>query len=110
MYVPTIPTQFTKIGPQHRLEIYVDYNLLSIIKNLEPLTNDVFTAQFVDCQFDEIVFLLLGNTKMPDEVRHILSLKTTTLSYFDPRTNRCKNKVQRIMQSEQITNQVIICI
>ena len=31
-----------------------------IIKYLEPLTGDLFTARFVDCQFDEAHFLILG--------------------------------------------------
>ena len=51
------------MGPQRRLGIYVDFNSPSIIRYLEPLTGDVFTARFADCHFNEHVFPLLGGEK-----------------------------------------------
>ena len=51
------------MGPQRRLGIYVGFNLPSVIHYLEPLTDDVFTARFADCQFDETVFPLLGEKR-----------------------------------------------
>ena len=63
VYVPIAPTQCTKIGPQRRLGIYVDFNSPSIIRYLEALTGDVFTARFADCHFNENVFSLLGVEK-----------------------------------------------
>ena len=48
------------MGPQRRLEIYVGYDSPSIIKYLEPLTGDVFTARFADCHFNETNFPTLG--------------------------------------------------
>jgi hypothetical protein len=51
------------MGPQRRLKIYIDFHSPSIIKYLEPLTGDVFPARFADCQFDEIIFLILGGEK-----------------------------------------------
>nr|CAN83828.1 hypothetical protein VITISV_033034 [Vitis vinifera] len=63
LYVPIAPTQCTKMGPQRRLGIYVDFNSPSIIRYLEPLTGDVFTARFADCHFNENVFSLLGGEK-----------------------------------------------
>ena len=56
VYVPIAPTQCTKMGPQRRLKIYVGFDSPSIIRYLEPLTRDVFTARFVDCHFNESVF------------------------------------------------------
>ena len=53
VYVPIAPPQRTKMGPQRRLGIYVGFESPSIIKYIEPLTGDIFTARFVDCQFDE---------------------------------------------------------
>jgi hypothetical protein len=35
----------------------------SIIKYLEPLTGDIFIARFVDCQFNETIFSILGGEK-----------------------------------------------
>ena len=63
VYVPITPTQCTKIGHQRRLGIYVDFDSPSIIRYLEPLTGDVFTARFADCHFNENVFSLLGGEK-----------------------------------------------
>ena len=57
------PPQRTKMGPQRRLGIYVGFDLLSIIRYLEPLTGDVFKARFVDCHFNETVFPPLGGEK-----------------------------------------------
>jgi hypothetical protein len=52
VYVPISPPQRTKMGPQRRLRIYIGFHSPSIIKYLEPLTGDIFTACFADCQFD----------------------------------------------------------
>ena len=56
VYVPIAPTQRTKMGPQRRLGIYVGFDSPSIIRYLEPLTGNVFTACFADCHFNESVF------------------------------------------------------
>ena len=58
--VPIAPPQRTKMGPQHRLGIYIGFDSPSIIKYLEPLTGDVFRARFADCHFDEVNFPSLG--------------------------------------------------
>ena len=63
VYVPIVPTQRTKMGPQQRLGIYVGFDFLSIIRYLEPLTYDVFTTRFTDCHFNESVFPLLKEDK-----------------------------------------------
>ena len=47
------------MGPQRRIRIYVGFDSPSIIRYLEPLTGDVFTAQYVNCHFDEYVFTAL---------------------------------------------------
>jgi hypothetical protein len=60
MYIQISPPQRTKMGPQRRLRIYIDFHSPSIIKYLEPLTGDIFTARFTNCQFDEIIFPILG--------------------------------------------------
>ena len=63
VYVPIAPPQRTKMGPQRRLGIYVGYESASIIRYLEPLTGDVFTARFADCRFNEAFFPALGGEK-----------------------------------------------
>jgi hypothetical protein len=63
VYVLISPPQRTKMGPQRRLGIYIGFHSSSIIKYLEPLTRDVFTVRFADCQFDETIFPILGGEK-----------------------------------------------
>ena len=60
VYVPIAPPQRTKMGPQRRLGIYVGYTSPSIIRYLEPVIGDMFTARFADCHFNEDEFLALG--------------------------------------------------
>ena len=67
-YIPIAPTQRTKMGPQRRLEIYVGFDSPFIIRYLEPLTEDIFTARFADCYFNESIFPPLGGEKsVPEE-------------------------------------------
>ena len=60
VYVPIAPPNRTKMGPQRRLGIYVGYDSLSIIRYLEPLSRNVFTARFANCHFNEFIFPSLG--------------------------------------------------
>ena len=48
---------------KQRLGIYVGFDFPSIIRYIEPLIDDVFTARFADCHFNESVFLSLGEEK-----------------------------------------------
>ena len=106
MYVSISPPQHTKIGPHCCLVIYGDFNSPSIIRYLEPLTNDLFIACYAYCHFDETNFLSLGNGK-PLEVRREFSWKVFTLSYLDPRTSQCEIEVRRIVHLWQIANQLL---
>ena len=72
--------------------------------SLEPLTDDLFSAKFVDCHFDETVFPLLGgdkNVTVPDEQRE-LTWNVPTMSHLDPRTAQCDNEVQRILDLQSV--------
>jgi hypothetical protein len=48
------------MGPHKRMRIYVGYQSPFILKYLEPLTGDLFTAQFADYIFNEDHFSALG--------------------------------------------------
>ena len=56
IYVPVVLPQRTKMRPEGKLEIYVEFDSPSIIQHLEPLTGDIFTVWFVDYDFDKTVF------------------------------------------------------
>ena len=73
VYVPIAPPQHTKMGPQRRLGIYINFDSLSIIRYLEPMTGVIFKARFADCHFDEIIFPPLGGEKSKTEEQHKIS-------------------------------------
>ena len=104
VYVPIPPPQRTKMSPQRKLGIYVGYDSPSIIRYLEPLTGDVFTARFADCHFDESVFPTLGGVQ--ETQKKEISWATDTLNHFDPRTNACELEVQKIIHLQRIANQL----
>jgi len=104
VYVPIAPPQRTKMGPQRRVGIYVGYESPSIIKYLEPLTGDLFTARFADCHFDESVFPALGGENKQLEKQ--ISWKELSLCHMDPRTGQSELEVQKIIHLQNIANQL----
>jgi hypothetical protein len=61
------------MGPHRKLRIYVGFQSPSIIKYLERLTGDLFTAHFADCVFNEDHFpALRGDNKFIDNGREIV--------------------------------------
>ena len=84
--------------------IYVGYDSPSIVRYLEPLTGDLFTAPFVDCHFDETVLPSLGGDKHasgPVEHRE-LSWYAPTMSHLDPRTAQFETEVHWIIDLQSI--------
>ncbi|KAI3740406.1 hypothetical protein L2E82_30835 [Cichorium intybus] len=104
VYVPIAPPQRTKMGPQRRLGIYVGYETSSIIRYLEPLTGDVFTARLADCQFNETIFPSLGGEKKIQEKD--VSWHEPSLSYLDPYTKQRETEVQKIMYFQEMENRL----
>ncbi|GJR50296.1 hypothetical protein Tco_1400817 [Tanacetum coccineum] len=76
----------------------------SIIRYVEPLTGDVFTARFADCHFNEAIFPPLGGEKKTQ--KKDVSLSEPSLLYLDPRTKQSETKVQKIMHLQEIANQL----
>jgi hypothetical protein len=67
----------------------------SIIKYLEPLTGDIFTARFVDCQFDETIFPILGGEK--EKLEKQVTWNASSISYLNPESSQCELEVQKII-------------
>jgi hypothetical protein len=105
VYVPISPPQRTKMGPQRRLGIYIGFHSPSIIKYLEPLTGDIFTARFADCQFDEIIFPILGGEK--EKLEKQVTWNASSISYLDPRSGQCELEVQKIIHLQRIANELL---
>ncbi|KAL2235364.1 UNVERIFIED_CONTAM: hypothetical protein Sindi_1268600 [Sesamum indicum] len=93
------------MGPQRRLEIYVGFESPSIIRYLEPMIGDQFTARYLDCQFNETVFLTLGG--VDNEIkRKDIAWNATSMSFMDPRTNDSELEVQRIIHLQSVANRL----
>jgi hypothetical protein len=91
------------MGPHRKMGIYVWYNSPSIIKYLEPLTGDLFTARYADCIFDEDNFPALGGEKNHKECREI-DWNVKGIQSLDPRTNESELEVQKIINLQNIAN------
>ena len=76
----------------------------SIIRYLEPLTGDMFTARFADCHFEETVFSSFGGAKTVPGERQELTWVIPNLSHFDPRSTQCENEVKMIVYFQSIAN------
>ena len=96
----------TKMGPQRRLGIYVGYDSPSIIRYLEPLIGDVFTARFADCHFNENLFPPLGGEKSVPEERREITWNASVMFHFDPCTNQNELEVQRIIHLQNFANKL----
>ncbi|KAL0456245.1 UNVERIFIED_CONTAM: hypothetical protein Slati_0963700 [Sesamum latifolium] len=92
------------MGPQRKLRIYVGFESPSIVKYLEPLTGDLFTARFADCHFDESVYLTLGGENKQLEQK--ISWNELSLSHLDPCTNQSELKAQKIIHLQNLANQL----
>ncbi|KAL5809036.1 hypothetical protein ACOSQ3_029727 [Xanthoceras sorbifolium] len=94
------------MGPQRRLGIYIGFDSPSIIRYLEPLTSDLFTARFADCHFDETNFPSFGERKTSPEEKQEFSWKVPSLIHLDPYTSQCENEVRKIVHLQTIANQL----
>jgi hypothetical protein len=84
--------------------IYVGYQSPSILKYLEPLTGDLFTARFADCIFNEDHFLALGgDNKFITDDREINWDDKSILS-SDPHTKETELQVQKVIELQQIAS------
>ncbi|GJV23042.1 disease resistance CC-NBS-LRR class family protein [Tanacetum coccineum] len=105
LYVPIAPPQRTKMGPQRRLGIYVGYDTSSIIRYIEPLTGDLFTACFADCHFDEAVFLELGG--LPDA---FIDTKRVTKSHIPAANAPARVEMPNKQAGDNITQESQKCL
>ncbi|KAK9942694.1 hypothetical protein M0R45_008346 [Rubus argutus] len=106
VYVPITPPQRTKMGNQRRMGIYIGFESPTIIRYVEPLTSDLFTARFADCHFDETVFRSLGGDKNVtiQQERRELSWPVPTLSHNDPPTAQREIEVRRIIDLQKVAD------
>ncbi|KAK4384049.1 Copia protein [Sesamum angolense] len=93
------------MGPQRRLGVYVGFESPSIIKYLEPMTGDQFTARYLDCQFNETILPVLGREDKEIK-RKDIAWNATSMSFLDLRTNDSELEVQRIIHLQSVANRL----
>jgi hypothetical protein len=94
------------MGPHRKLGIYIGYSSLSIIKYLEPLTGDLFTARFANCIFNEDHFPALGGESYQNKCPKI-EWNAKGISFQDPHTIETEQQVQRIIDLQNIANNLL---
>ena len=90
----------TNMGHQRRMGIYVGFNSASIIKYLEPVTGDLFTARFADCHFDEAMFPTLGGESK--KLVNDIIWNNSSLIHLDPPTKQRELEIQNIIHLQNI--------
>ena len=93
------------MGPHRKLGIYIGYESPFILKDLQPIIGDQFTAQYTDCIFDEDHFPTLGGDKNQKlkEYREI-SWNVKDLQYLDPRTSHTELDVHKIINLQYLAS------
>jgi hypothetical protein len=92
------------MGPHRKLGIYVGYKSSSIIKYLEPLTGDLFTARHADCIFDEEHFPVLGGDFKYQKEFPEIDWNAIAILASDPRTQETELQVQKIINLQHLAN------
>ncbi|KAL0300012.1 UNVERIFIED_CONTAM: Retrovirus-related Pol polyprotein from transposon TNT 1-94 [Sesamum angustifolium] len=69
------------------------------------MTGDQFTARYLDCQFNETIFPVLGEEDKEIK-RKDIAWNATSMSFLDPRTNDSELEVQRIIHLQNVANRL----
>nr|ABF96511.1 retrotransposon protein, putative, Ty1-copia subclass [Oryza sativa Japonica Group] len=91
-------------GPFRKVGIYVGFKSPSIIKYLEPLTGDLFTARFADSIFDEEHFPALGRDFKYQKECQEIDWDVQGIPASDPRTTETELQVQKIIHLQRLAN------
>ncbi|KAL0392656.1 UNVERIFIED_CONTAM: hypothetical protein Sradi_2488400 [Sesamum radiatum] len=69
------------------------------------MTGDQFTARYLDCQFNETIFPVLGGEDKEIK-RKDIAWNATSMSFLDLRTNDSELEVQRIIHLQSVANRL----
>jgi hypothetical protein len=92
------------MGPHRRMEIYIGFQSPSILKYLEPLTSDLFTAWSANCIFNEDHVLALGGDNKFITDGWEINWNDKSILSSDPHTKDIELQVQKILELQQIAS------
>jgi hypothetical protein len=92
------------MGPHRKMSIYVGYRSPSIIKYLEPMTGDLFTAQYANCIFNEDHFPILGGEFQNNSECQKINWDDKSMISSYPRTQKTELQVQKIINLQNVAN------
>jgi hypothetical protein len=95
------------MGPHRKLGIYVGYKSPSIIKYLEPLTGNLFTARHADCIFNEDHFPAIGGDIKYQKECPEIDWNAQCISSSDPHTQETELQVRKIINLQHIANNLL---
>jgi hypothetical protein len=88
VYAPISLPQRITMDPHRKIGIYVGYHSPSIIKYLELMTKDLFTARYTDCIFNEDHFPVLGGEFQNNSECQKINWYDKFMISSDPRTQQ----------------------
>jgi hypothetical protein len=106
VYIPISPPQRTAMSLDRKVGIYVGFQSPSIIKYLEPLIGDLFTAHFTDSIFVEEHFSALGGDFKYQKECQEINWNTQSGPGTDPRTTETELQVQKIIHLQRLANEL----
>jgi hypothetical protein len=107
VYTPISLPKRTSMGPHRRMGIYVRFQSPSILKYLEPLTGDLFTAWFADCIFNKDYFSVLGGDNKFITKGQEINWDDKSILSSDPCTKETELQVQKIIELQQIASNLL---
>jgi hypothetical protein len=107
VYTPISAPKRTSMDPQRRMEIYVGFQSTFILKYLEPLTGDLFTARLANCIFNEGHFMALGGDNEFINDDQEIDWDDKYILSSDPHTKETELQVQKILELQQIASNLL---
>jgi hypothetical protein len=95
------------MGPHIKMGIYMGYLSPSIIKYLEPMTGDLFTARFADCIFNDDHFLTLGGEFNYNSEYQEINWDDKSIISSDSCTQETELQVQKIINLQNPVNNLL---
>jgi hypothetical protein len=104
VYALISPSQCTTMDPHKKMCINVRYHSLSIIMYMEPMIDDLFTACYADCIFNEDHFPVFGGKFHNNSECQKINWDDKSIISSDPHTQETELQVEKIINLQNAAN------